>query len=584
MVEERVQRRLAAILMADMVGYSRLMTADETGTLKRLKALRAEAIDPKIAEHQGRIVKEMGDGLLVEFASVVDAVRCGTELQQGLAERNADESEDRWIEFRIGINLGDIIVEDDDIYGDGVNIAARLQTLAEPGGICVSRTVFDHVKGKLELRFDDLGEHEVKNIAEPVRIFRVELDNATRTSRTETLLTRPAVAVLPFANLGGDPEQEYFADGLTEDIITALSYWRWFPVIARNSTFAYKEMAQDVTRVARELGARYVLEGSVRKAGSKVRVSAQLIDGASGHHIWAQRYDRDLTDIFELQDEITRQIVATIEPELNRAEQQRALRKKPESLDAWDYCLRALWHINKVTKEDNEAARPLLDKAMELDPDSSTARSLLSLCCFHDALFGFAADRAEAFAETFRAAEEAVALDDGDWLALATLGFAYLWSRGEYEPGVEAVERAIALNPSAAIAYHFLGCVLEFAGRPAEAIPHLERVTAFDPRYRFKSAALADLALSRFLIGDFEQAVESAKAAIQVQPGNIRAHQRLAATLGHLGREEEARAALEELLRLQPDFSRTFLDVTYPFKDPTHRELFLDGLHKAGWE
>jgi adenylate cyclase len=582
MEQQHEERRLTTILATDVVGYSRLMAIDETGTLAQLKTHRKEVIEPKTAEYHGRVVKLMGDGTLMEFGSVVDAIRFAVDVQRAMVERNASVPEDRQITYRVGINIGDIIVEGEDIYGDGINVAARLEALAEPGGICVSRTVFNHVKNKVELGFEDLGEQEFKNIPEPVRVYRI-VEQEVRTLASHPVLNRPAVAVLPFDSLSGDPEQEYFADGITEDIITALSYWRWFPVIARNSTFAYKGRAMDVTQVARELGARYVLEGSVRKAGNRVRISAQLIDAPSGHHLWARRYDRDLSDIFALQDEITERIVASIEPELNRAEQERASRKQPESLDAWDHSLRALWHLNRMTKDDNAEACRLLQKAMELDPKWGGAVSLLALCQSFVGWLGWAEDPARQSAVILPIATQAVALDEGDWLAHATLGMAYVWAR-QHERGADELERAIDLNPSAARAYHFLGFTLAISGRPGDAIAELNTALRLDPSDPLISHTLAALGLSHFLLRKFEDSILFAGKALRADPGNVRAHHRLVASLGHLGRIEEASAALRELLRWQPDFSKGYIDATYPFKNPEHRDLILEGLRKAGWE
>ena len=353
MAEERVERKLAAILAADVAEYSRLMGEDEVGTRARFNAHLDELIEPAIASGRGRIVKTTGDGLLVEFASVADAVQCAVEIQKGMAERNVDEPNDRRMEFRIGVNLGDVIIEGDDIHGDGVNVAARLEGVAEPGGICISGAVHESVRNKLDVVFVDLGEQSVKNIADPVRVFRASLDGVRRKSdasaEADAIFRRPAVAVLPLKNLSGDPDQEYFTDGLTEDIITALSLWRSFPVIARNSTFSYKGQSPDIRKVGEELGARFVIEGSVRKAGNRIRVTVQLIDAETGHHVWAERFDRELDDIFALQDEITQRVAATVEPELGRFEQKRLAAKHPTSLDAWDYCQRGMYLLYKFT-------------------------------------------------------------------------------------------------------------------------------------------------------------------------------------------------------------------------------------------
>src|SRR5450830_1567807 len=377
MAEARVERRLAAILAADVAGYSRLMSADEEGTLAQLKAYRRELVDPKIAEHRGRIVKTTGDGALVEFASAVDAVRCAMEIQRALAERNAAIPEDRRIEFRIGINVGDIIVDEGDIYGDGVNIAARVETLASPGAICLSENAYQQMKGKLTLDVSDMGEQQLKNIAQPVRVYLVRLDGATATV-APTLPDKPSIAVLPFANMSGDPEQEYFADGISEDIITGLSKLRWFFVIARNSSFTYKGKAVDIKRVSRELGVRYVLEGSVRKGGNRVRITAQLIDAATNNHIWADRYDGDLTDIFALQDEITEKVVAAIEPKLLEAEGIRSQSRSPEDLGAWDMLIQANSLFWRLTKADSQAAIAILKQAVARYPSYAPAHSMLA--------------------------------------------------------------------------------------------------------------------------------------------------------------------------------------------------------------
>jgi adenylate cyclase len=365
-------RRLAAILAADVAGYSRLIGADEGGTLERLKALRRELLDPKIAEHRGRLVKTTGDGLLVEFGSVVDALRCAVEVQHEMGGRSAGVPPDNRIELRIGINVGDIVVEDGDIFGDGVNVAARLEALAEPGGICVAARVQEDAAGKLDLAFEDIGEQQLKNIARPVRVYRVRPHNAaTLITRALALPDKPSIAVLPFQNMGGDPDQEHFADGMVEEIITALSKVRWFFVIARNSTFTYKGRAVDVKQVGRELGVRYVLEGSVRKSGNRTRITAQLVEAATGNHIWAERYDRELADIFAVQDEITERVVAAIEPELYAAEHFRARRKPPESLDAWECVMRACRALPKARSQDTLRLRLFAGVLSRLRPDTA---------------------------------------------------------------------------------------------------------------------------------------------------------------------------------------------------------------------
>ena len=391
MGDDRVDRRLAAIFAADIAGYSRLMASDEEGTLRQLKAYRKELVDTKITEHRGRIVKTTGDGALVEFVSVVDAVRCAVDIQRGMAERNTNVPADKRIQFRIGINVGDIIIDGDDIFGDGVNVAARLEALADPGGIMVSSVVHDQVRDKLSFGFEDMGEQTVKNIARPIGVHRVSLAENVPPIALKSAITadRPSIAVLPFVNMSGDPEQEYFADGISEDVITGLSKLRWFFVIARNSSFTYKSKAVDVKRIARELSVRYVLEGSVRKGGNRVRITAQLIDAATGNHIWADRYDGELTDVFALQDEITRRVVAAIEPKLLEAEAMRSQSRSAENLGAWDMVMQANSSFWRLTKTDGEAAIAMLKQAVEQYPAYAPAHSCWPLQCWcHGCLVG----------------------------------------------------------------------------------------------------------------------------------------------------------------------------------------------------
>ena len=410
MAEERVERRLAAILAGDVAGYSRLMGIDEEGTLAALKRHRRELVDPKIKEHRGRIVKLTGDGILVEFASVVDAVRCAVDIQRGMVERNAAVPPERRIEFRIGLNVGDIIIDERDIYGDGVNVAARLEALAEPGGICVSRVVRD----QLDFSFADMGEQQVKNIARPVRTHRILLGEkdveptdvtAAMAPSVRLVAQKPSIAVLPFANMSGDPEQEYFSEGITEDIITNLSRNRAFFVISRSTSFTYKGPAVDIGRVARDLGVRYVVEGSIRRAGNRVRITAQLIDAETGHHLWADRYDRELADVFAVQDEIAQRIAGAIAPGIISSEIRHAQQKSPSQLDAWDRIMRAHWHIRRFTQNDLAEARRLLDEAIALDPTNSVAYSDLALARHFEGVFGWGDGPAEshaAFAEAAR--------------------------------------------------------------------------------------------------------------------------------------------------------------------------------------
>jgi adenylate cyclase len=424
---ERAERRLAAILAADIAGYSRLMGAGEEGTLARLKALRRELIDPKIAAHRGRLVKTTGDGLLVEFASVVDALRCATEVQQEMVGRNAGTPAAERIELRIGVHQGDIVVEEGDIFGDGVNVAARLEALAEPGGICVSARVQEDAAGKLDLPFNDIGEHSLKNIARPIRVYRVAGDiAATATNRASLPLPdKPSVAVLPFQNTSGDPEQEYFADGMVEDITAALCRVRDFFVIARNSAFSYKGRAVPVQQISRELGVRYLIEGSVRKAGNRVRITAQLIDGPSGNHLWADRYEGGMTDIFDLQDRITESVVGAIQPWVRSAEIERSRRKRPESLDAYDLVLRAYPSVWSLERAANEAALKLLDQAIAIEPDYQLALSLAAWCHAQQSVYNWTAEPEIVRAEALRLAQAAATAGDEDPTILTVLGAAH---------------------------------------------------------------------------------------------------------------------------------------------------------------
>ena len=469
MAEDRVQRRLAAILAADVVGYSRLMERDETGTLAQLRSLRSEVFDPTTLQFAGRIFKTTGDGTLAEFGSAVDAVQCAVQIQRALAKRNADLAEDLRITLRIGISLGDVIVEGDDLYGIGVNVAARMEGLAEPGAICVSANVHEHVGNALDITFEDLGEQTVKNIDRPVRCYRIDpgSDGAAPARRAEaapSVPDKPSVAVLPFENMSGDTDQEYFSDGITEDIITALSRIRQLFVIARNTTFTYKGRAVDVPAVARDLGVRYVLEGSVRKAGNRVRITAQLIDGATGNHLWAERYDRDLEDIFAVQDEITRVVAGAIEPEITKAEFERAHLKPPGNLDAWSIYQQGMHHFHLGTVEGEAEARRLFAEAIERAPGFSAAHASLARAYSRRSSFMPDEDFDEKKRIAIREARIAVSLDREDAYAHATVGFA-VESSAVHE-AIASLERALALNPNSAFAHHGLGRMLVLAGQP----------------------------------------------------------------------------------------------------------------------
>jgi adenylate cyclase len=564
------------------------MAADEGETLARLKAHRKELIEPKTAEYHGRVVKLMGDGTLMEFGSVVDAVSFAVDFQQAMVERNVKVPEDRRIIYRVGINIGDIIVDGDDIYGDGVNVAARLEGLAQPGGVCISQTVFNHVRKKVDLTFVDLGEKQVKNIPDPVRVYRIDLsgtdtDSVSRGSDAGglPLPDKPSIAVLPFENMSGDPEQEFFADGMAEEIITALSRYRWFFVIARNSSFTYKGRAVDVTQVAKELGVRYVLEGSVRKAGNRVRVTAQLIDATTGNHIWAERYDRELDDIFALQDDITEAIVAAIEPELGGVERERAFRKLPGSLDVWGLYQRGLWHIYQFTREDRIEALSLFKQARELDSKFGPAHAGVSFAHFLAVYLGYTEDREADLANCYEAARKSVECDEKDPVGHWVLARAHLL-RGEHERAIAEFTTAIELNPSFAQGYYNLGWALVQAGRPVEALPHLDKAYRLSPHDPLVFAFMNVRSLALVLMGDLEQAFEWAAKATRQPHAHFHTFAIAAVCAALFGREDEARRAVDEIILLRPNYSCSFFEQSYPFKQREDLERFLDGLRKAG--
>ncbi len=481
-----MDRRLAAILAADVVGYSRLMEADEAGTLAALKSHRKNLIDPTVAEHHGRIVKLMGDCALSEFASGVDAVECAVEIQPRMIERNAKAPENGRIEFRIGINIGDVIVEGEDIYGDGVNVAARLEALAEPGSICVSQNVFDQVRNKVDLGFEDMGEQRVKNIAEPVRAYRVQLPRPSVIDAPPALPDKPSIAVLPFDNLSGDPEQEYFSDGITEDIITALSRLRWFLVIARNSTFVYKGRSVDVKQVGRELGVRYVLEGSVRKAGNRVRISAQLVDAKSGAHHWAQNFDRELVDIFELQDDITQSVAAAIEPKLVAAEGARSQGRSSRDMSAWDMVMRAMTHYGRMTTSESEIAIRILRSTVERYPNYGPAHSLLAFALLVSGHMGWIPE-SDDYSYAAEIAQRAAQLDNEDPWAHLALGYV-AFTRRRTDETIKEYKRALELNPNFSTANGYMGWALAFDGQSEEAVRYFElalRMSPHDPLKAF---------------------------------------------------------------------------------------------------
>ena len=543
-------RRLAAIIAADVAGYSRLMGADEEGTLEALKAIRRELSDPKVKEHRGRIVNTTGDGLLIEFSSVVDAVRCAVEVQHAMAERNVDVPPDRRIELRMGINLGDIIKDGRDIFGDGVNVAARLEALAESGGICVSRVVRDQVRDKLAFSFEDMGEQQVKNIARPVHVYRVLIDKPASAKALLPLPDKPSIAVLPFQNMTGDAEQDYFVDGVVEEIITAISRLPWLFVIARNSSFTYKGRAVDVKQVARELGVRYVLEGSVRKGGNKVRITGQLIDAASGAHIWADRFDGALDDIFELQDQVASGVVGAIEPKLRSSEIERAIRKPTENLGAYDLYLRALAQFWKWTPDGWSEAVDLLRRALDIDPSYATAAGLFAWCRVVEQTRRLVS--AQERDEASRFARLAVEKGNEDPDALWMGGWGMLMLAGEHAAGMSAMERSLALNPNSALASCFFGWAQSYRHQSQRAIEALERARRFSPLDPQPWVFYGGLAHAHFAAGRWGEAIEWADRALHAQPRMTAVVGVKAAACSHLGRAEEARAYVSRYLELRP--------------------------------
>jgi adenylate cyclase len=580
-------RRLAAILAADVAGYSRLMGADEEGTHERLKVHLREVVDPKIAEHRGRVVKNTGDGFLAEFPSVVDAVRCAVEVQRGMAECNEGLPPENRIEFRVGINLGDVIAEGDDIFGDGVNVAARLEALAEPGGICVSRMVRDNVRDKLDCTFEDLGEQQVKNIARPVRVYRVQDDGApaNRSARPSPqaapLPDKPSIAVLPFANMSNDPEQDYFADGIAEDVITALSRYPSLFVIARNSSFSYKGRAVDVKQIGRELGVRYVLEGSLRKSGNRIRVTAQLVEADTGKHVWAERYDRDLSEIFALQDEITEAVTIAIAPAIADAERQRAMRKPPGSLDAWAAYQRGLWHFSKGTPDDNSLAERFFQQAIDLDPNFAGGYTGLAFAQARAAGMYGRRSLSEIENPTFALARQAVSLDGNDAEAHTCLA-EQLMRRGDYEGALAEAQLALAISPNLADACGILGAALMWSGQPREGRAALEKSITLDPRHPNLNLRLVDITISYYLSGEYNAAVEAAKRGIRSFPDHSNQYRWLAAALGQTGRVEEAKEVLAKAMAMAPAAFDMFVRRRVPWHRPEDHAHMLEGLRKAG--
>jgi adenylate cyclase len=584
MPSENVERKLTAILSADVKGYSRLMGEDDEATVRTLTAHR-EVMITLIQQHRGRVVDAPGDNLLAEFASVVDAVRCAVEIQRELEARNAELPFNRRMEFRIGINVGDVIVEGEKIYGDGVNIAARLEGLAEARGICISGTVYDQVKNKLPLGYEYLGEQTVKNIAEPIRVYRVRLEPGViapvvgyEQTSALPLPDKPSIAVLPFTNMSGDPEQEYFSDGITEDLITDLSKLSSLFVIARNSVFTYKGKAVDVGEVSRRLGVRYVVEGSVRKAGNRVRVNAQLVDATTSGHLWAERYDRELQDIFALQDEVTQKIVFALKIQLTPEEQARFRQAPTDNLEAYDSFLRGQVYMWRFTREAHIQARQLFERAIELDPQYAGAYAVLGFT-YLIAWLSQWNQEPQTPAQAFVLAQRAVGLNDSLPVAHTMLGMAYALQK-QHEQAIVEGEKAIVLDPNYADGYAWLGSIFNFAGRPEEAIEAVEKALRLNPHDSF--FYLFTLGFAYRLRGRYEEAITAFKRVLSRNPNFIPAHVHLLVAYSELGQEAEARAEAAEILRISPNFSLEVYGQRLPFKDQTDLERLLAALRKVG--
>ncbi len=594
MTTQEVKRKLAAILSADVKGYSRLMGEDEEWTVRTLSAYRG-IMRGLIQQHRGRVVDAPGDNVLAEFASVVDAVQCAVEIQQVLRAKNAVLPENRRMEFRIGINLGDVIEEGEQIYGDGVNIAARIEGLAEPGGICISGSAFEQIENKLPLRYDYLGEHEVKNIAKPVRVYRAQIESEAATRKPLEVASKermafplpdkPSIAVLPFVNMSEDPKQEFFSDGMTEEIITALSKSPYLFVIARQSTFAYKGKPVKVKQVSEELGVRYVLEGSVRRSGERVRITAQLIDAMTGYHLWAERYDRDLKEIFVLQDEIALKIMKTVHEKLQlgpdhaRVLGTRVLGRGARNLEVFLKSMEARERFYRLTKEDNALARKLYEEVIALDPGYALAYAGLAETHMVDVLFGTGKSRKESLRRAIEFGEKAVALDESEVLGHASLGYFYTYA-GQFDKAVAHAERGLALDPNSSGILFYSGAALAFSGRLEEAIPLLDKAIRQNPFA--PSIVFYTLSVAYHMAGRFDEAVKQAKKAAERDPKNQFAYLALASACILAGREEEARAAAGEVLKINPTFSVEQFGRTRPYRDRSQVHRTIDALRKAG--
>jgi adenylate cyclase len=576
--EQRVQRRLAAILAADVVGYSALMQRAEEATYAEFERLKLEVVEPSLSRHDGRLIKTTGDGALAEFASPSAAVRCAVEIQESIASGRSS------LKLRIGVNLGEVIVAaDGDLFGDGINIAVRLEGVADPGGILISEKVYSEVEGKLGVGFEDRGEQQLKNISKPVRAFAVRAGAhsllSERLSAAPPLPDKPSIAVLPFENLSGDSEQQYFADGMVEEIITALSRFKWLFVIARNSSFTFKGRAVDIKEVGRRLGVRYVLEGSVRKASGKVRITGQLIDAVTGTHIWADRFERDLIDVFALQDEVTVAVVSAIQPKLLQTEIAIATRRRSENLTAYDFYLRAIQQNYLTTREGLAEAIRLAHRALELDPRFGSVAALAGLCHMNNVTLGYAIDPQLDRQEAVRLFRLALSVDDSDPDTLATAAMISVFMVGDCESEIEMADRAVALNPNSNQAWGWRGWVYRAAGLPEEAVRSFERAMRMSPIDPLLHRSLTGMGYAFIELGRFDEAVVAGKKAQRQNPSFSATHRCLAAAFAHLGRDAEAREAAVRLLEVDPTFT---ISAWIARGGQSNAKLVIEGLRKVG--
>jgi adenylate cyclase len=579
------ERKLAAILASDVVGFSRLTGIDEDRTLARLRALRSDLIDPTIAVHKGRVVKRTGDGAIVEFRSVVDAVRCAIEVQNGMLERNAGVPEDRRIEFRIGIHIGDVVEESDgDLMGDGVNVAARLEGVASPGAICLSEDAYRQVRARLDLLVSDLGEKQLKNILEPMRVYSLEVGSGAKPKPAAAgvlaVPSKPSLAVLPYVNMSQESSQDFLAEGISEDIITALSRLTWLFVIGRNSSFAYKGKAVDVRQVGRDLGVRYVLEGSLRQSGERVRITTQLVEAETGTQVWAERYDRIVDDVFELQDEITASVVACLQPQIYAAEHARLQRKATSSLDAWECFTRAMAMFGQHSAEGSSEALTLLDRAIEIDPSYAQAYGLRAYAVLWRAFQGWEPMPAAIEIGT-ASANKAIACDSQEPWAFLGRSMAAIATR-KTEESINSFLRAITLSPNFAFGHALLGAGRALSGKPEEALISIDRAMRLSPRDTFIDDFHLFYAFAHFQAGRYEEAVRAARAAIQLRPEHPFPHMMAASSLAHCDDLTEARAELKILQALAPDLTASHQERTSPYTSAEDRRRLVDGLRKAG--